>query len=179
MRRPVVAVAIAGVVVMAAAAAWFVDRSAGTGPLHAAPARLAIEWRGKYRGRMMLPAKINWCPVTRVAVLEAVSGDSGVAIVLYEHDALTGVPHPLISPDMAASAPRPGATAAMRWMRLDNDTALAGFRSLTGVVRLQLIPGKVSGEINARMLALNGADTLVVRGIFRDVPVTTAAVGCA
>jgi hypothetical protein len=178
MRRPVAAVAIAGAVVLGAAA-WFMRGSATTGPLRAAPARLAIEWRGKYRGRMILPAKINWCPVTRIAVLEAVSGDSGVAIVLYEHDALTAVPHPVISPDMAAAAPRPGAMAAIRWMRLEKDTALAGFRSIGGVVHIQLAPGKISGDINARMRSVTGTDTLVVRGVFRDVPVTTAAIGCA
>lgn len=179
MRRRVLAATIAGLVVVGAAAARFMNGRGDAGPLRAGPAKLAIEWHGKYRGRMVLPAQINWCPVTRVAVLEAVSGDSGVAIVLYEHDALTGTPHPVLSPDLAASAPRPSATAALRWMRLDNDTALAGFRSLSGSVRIQLAPGKVSGDINARMLGVTGPDTLVIRGVFRDVPMITTAVGCS
>ena len=84
--------------------AWIVNRRGSAGALHAGPAQLAIEWRGKLRGRMVLPAQINWCPVTRVAVLEAVSGDSGVAIVLYEQNALTAGAHPVFSPEIAATA---------------------------------------------------------------------------
>jgi hypothetical protein len=169
---------IAGVILGGAALAWFIGRPGEVGPWRAGTAKLAIEWRGKFSGRMVLPAQVNWCPVTRVAVLEAVSGDSGVAIVLYEQDALTGVSHQVFSPELAASAQRPSATAAMRWMRLDKDTALAGFRALSGAVRVRLAPGRVSGELDARMRGVAAPDTLVVRGVFRDVPVVSTAVGC-
>lgn len=179
MKRRRLVTTVAVVIVIAAAGFRLMTRRGAAGPLRAGSAELAIEWRGKYRGRMVLPAKINWCPVTRVAVLEAVSGDSGVAIVLYEREALTGGPHPVLSPDMAASAPRPVATAALRWIRVDTDTALAGFRALSGAVRIQLAPGKLSGDIDARMLGVTKPDTLVVRGVFRDVPVISSAVGCS
>lgn len=178
MKRPALVATVAVVVVLGGALAWIINHRGGIGPLHAGSATLAIEWRGKFRGRMVLPAQINWCPVTRVAVLEAVSGDSGVAIVLYEQNALTGGAHPVFSPEVAASARRPSATAAMRWMRLDRDTALAGFRALSGAAQIRLVPGKASGELDARMRSVTGPDTLTVRGVFRDVPVVSTAVGC-
>jgi hypothetical protein len=178
MKRPALVAAIAAVVVLGGTLGWIINRRGHVGPLHAGPAKLAVEWRGTFRGRMMLPARINWCPVTRVAVLEAVSGDSGVAIVLYEQNALTAGAHPVFSPEIAASARRPSATAAMRWMRLERDTALAGFRALSGVARVRLAPGKASGELDARMRGVTGPDTLTVRAVFRDVPVVSTAVGC-
>ncbi|MGH7593341.1 MAG: hypothetical protein ACRELE_05755 [Gemmatimonadales bacterium] len=179
MRRPLLVTVLVGLVVVGAATARAIRSNVNIGPLRARSAALAIEWRGKYPGRMVLPAQLNWCPVTRVGVLEAVSGDSGVAIVLFEHEALTAATHPVFSHEFAATAPRPAATAAVRWMRLAKDTALAGFRSLSGAVKVQLAPGKISGDINARMQSVAGFDTLVVRGIFRDVPVVTTSIGCS
>ncbi|HEY8062576.1 MAG TPA: hypothetical protein VID74_07255 [Gemmatimonadales bacterium] len=177
MKRPALVGTIAAVVVLGGALAWIANRRGG-GSLRAGPAKLAVEWRGKVRGRMVLPAQINWCPVTRVAVLEAVSGDSGVAIVWYEQNALTAGVHPVFSPEAAASAPRPSATAAMRWMRLERDTALAGFRAVSGAAQIRLVPGKASGDLNVRMRSVSGQDSVTVRGVFRDVPVVSTAIGC-
>ena len=66
----------------------------------------------------------------------------------------------------------------MRWMRLERDTALAGFRALSGVAQVRLAPGKASGDLNARMRGVTGPDTVTVRAVFRDVPVVSTAVGC-
>ena len=178
MKRPALLATIAAVVVFGGAFAWIVNHRGGSGALRAGPAQLAVEWRGRFRGRMVLPAQINWCPVTRVAVLEAVSGDSGVAIVLYEQNALTAGAHPVFSPEAAASAPRPSATAAMRWMRLERDTALAGFRAVSGTARIGLVAGKASGQLDARMRSVSGQDSVTVRGVFREVPVVSTAIGC-
>lgn len=166
------------VAVIAAVGWWFSGRGGEASSLSARAGHLAVRWRGTYRGTMALPARINWCPGTRRGILEAVSGDSGVAIVLYERDSLTGGPHAIGSPDMAASIPTPGATVVMRWMRADRDTAISGFRSQGGTVRVDFVGGHGSGDINARMRAPSGNDTLVVQGVFRDVPVVTTAAGC-
>jgi hypothetical protein len=158
---------------------WLFGQNRGTGALSAQAAHLVVRWSGKYQGIMTLPAKLNWCPGTRRGILEAISGDSGVAVVLYERDSLTSGPHAVISPDMAVSIPAPGATVVMRWMRADRDTALAGFRSQGGTVRINVGGGEASGDINARMRALPGNDTLIVQGVFRGVPVVTTAAGCS
>lgn len=157
---------------------WFFGQSRGAMSLSANAAHLAVRWRGKYQGTMALPAKLNWCPGTRRGILEAISGDSGVAVVLYERDSLTSGPHPVVSPDIAVSVPTPGATVVMRWMRTDRDTAVTGFRSQGGTARINFVGGQASGEINARMRAPSGPDTLVIQGVFRDVPVVTTAAGC-
>jgi len=164
--------------VLAAGAVLFARRSGHAQTSDPTAAHLAVDWRGTFRGRLTLPARINWCPVTRVGLLEAISGDSGLAIVLYEREALTGAPHPVTSPDLAGAAQRPAATVALRWLRIAADTQLALFRSQGGVVHLQFRDGKASGDVTARMQALTTTDTLVVHGVFKEVPVVTTAVGC-
>ena len=176
-RSRVVAVAL-GLVALAGGGWWLVTQGGASGTLSAPGAHLAMRWRGKYQGRMTLPATLNWCPGTRRGILEALSGDSGVAVVLYERDSLTSGPHVVASPDPAAPVPTPGATVVMRWMQIGGDTALAGFRSQGGTVRLSRAGGRASGDINARMRSLSGTDTLLVQGVFRDVPVVTTAAGC-
>ena len=165
---------IAGVVLVGVAGGgwWFFGRG---GPR---PAELTVSWRGNSAGKMTLPATLNWCPVTRVAVLEAMSGDSGVALLLYERDSLTPGPHTIVSPDLSASAPKPAASFVMRWLRSTPDTALTGFRSKSGTVRIQFAAGKASGDINARMRGVAGIDSVVVQGTFIAVPVVTTAKGC-
>ena len=158
--------------------AWLWMRRDAGGSLRASAGTLVVEWRGNLRGRMELPARLDWCPVTRVGVLEAVSGDSGVAIVLYERNALTAGSHPVLTSEVAATAPRPAAAAAIRWVRRERDTALAGFRATSGTVGVTLAPGTISGSLDSRMRSVGGTDSLIVRAAFRGVPVVATAVGC-
>lgn len=168
-----------GVLIIAfAVGAWLWMRRDVGGSLRASAGSLVVEWRGNLRGRMELPAQLNWCPVTRVGVLEAVSGDSGVAIVLYERNALTAGPHPVLPSEVAATAARPAAAAAMRWVRRGRDTALAGFRATSGTVGVTLVSGTISGSLDSRMHSVSGTDSLMVRAAFRGVPVVATAVGC-
>ena len=171
---------VAVVVVIASAslgAWWGFGRGPGT-RFAAQDAQLVMRWRGKYVGAVTMPATLNWCPVTHVAVLEAMSGDSGFAVVLYERDALSGGPHSLMAPEIAATASRPVASAAFRWLRLEPDTAVAGFRSTGGTVRIQYANGRASGDVSARLRSAAGPDSLVVQGTFRGVPVISTAKGC-
>jgi hypothetical protein len=171
---------VAGLLVALALAggAWWRFGRGGTGGFGAKSAQLSVKWRGRYQGSMALPATLDWCPVTRIGVLEAVSGDSGVAIVLYEKDALSSGPHPLLVPEVAAAGPRPAASAAMRWMRLQPDSAVTGFRSDGGTLRITITGGNASGDINAHMRSAVNADTLIIQGTFTNVPVVATAKGC-
>jgi hypothetical protein len=178
--RLVAAAVIVGAV--AAGAWWFVGRTSGTAGLSARAAQFAVRWRGSYQGTMTLPARLNWCPGTRRGILEALSGDSAVAIVLYERDSLTGGAHSVVSPDLAASIQPPGATMVLRWMRFGRDSGVTGFRSQGGTVRIHFANGVASGDVNVRGQVVQVAprsDTLVVQGVFRDVPVVTTAAGCS
>lgn len=177
MKRGRVAVAVV-VIISASLGAWW---RFGRGPatrFAAQDAQLVMRWRGKYAGAVTMPATLNWCPVTHVAVLEAMSGDSGFAVVLYERDALTAGPHSLMAPEVASTASRPVASAAFRWLRLEPDTAVSGFRSTSGTVRIQYANGKASGDINAHLRSAAGLDSLTVQGTFRGVPVVSTAKGC-
>ena len=160
------------VLALASSGWWFFGRGSGRG------AELSVRWRGKSAGAMTFPATLNWCPVTRIGVLEALSGDSGVALLLYERDSLTAGPHPVVGPDLSTAAPKPAASVVMRWLRMSPDTALTGFRSESGTVRVQFAGSKASGDINVRMRGVQGTDTLVVTGTFTAVPVATTAKGC-
>ncbi len=158
-------------------AGWWWVRG-GASALGGTSAELTMSWNGKYQGSMSSPATLNWCPVTRIGVLEAVSGDSGLAIILYERDSLTSGPHPLFSPEVAVGAAKPGASAVMRWVRTHPDTGVTGFRTSSGTVRIQFTGGKASGDINARMRSVTTADSITIQGLFRNVPVVATAKGC-
>lgn len=169
---------VGAVVVGAGAGAWWFfgggDRD------NAAPAeagQLAVSWRGRYRGEVTLPAKLNWCPVTRTGVLTAISADTGVAVVLYEVDSLSKGPHAAVLPSVTPVLPRPGASMAMRWPR--DSATLVAFASQSGLVEIRAAGKLVSGTLRGvKLRAATGADTLTVDGSFTDVPVTAMALGC-
>jgi hypothetical protein len=143
-----------------------------------APGAIAIHWSGAWVGHMLLPAQVQWCPVNRTGVLEGISGDSGFTVVLYENNALTVGNHPVVAASMAASAPRPGAIAALRWPRFERDSSVSAFESQRGTVHIDAVGGKMSGKLTIRLRATGGADSLQLTGVFRDVPVTSTAIGC-
>lgn len=165
-----------GVVAAGGGAAWWLTRGSGDGASTADPGTIALSWKGKFRGSAVLPAKLNWCPVNRTGVLEAISGDTGVAVVVYEANALTRGPHPAVMPGVSSVLPRPGASVVMRWPR--DSSALLSFTSQSGLVELRPTAKLVSGTISIRLRATSGSDTLTLAGSFTDVPVTAMAVGC-
>ena len=182
MSRARLATVVVIVVAVAAAGWWFVGRSFGAAGLSAPAAHFAVRWRGGYQGTMTLPARLNWCPGARHGILEALSGDSAVAVILYERDSLTTGPHTVVSPDLAASIQGPGATMVLRWMRFGRDSGVTGFRSQGGTVRIHFVNGLASGDVSVRgqvVQVVPRSDTLVVQGVFRDVPVVTTAAGCS
>jgi hypothetical protein len=153
-------------------------RPGRSGTPAAGKGQLAVTWYGSTRGKMVMPATLRWCPVTHVALLEAVSQDSGVAVVFFERDALTAGVHPVVDAQLGSGAPRPAATMALRWLRAGNDTTVYGLRSLSGTTQLRLDRNMASGEGTLRLHAVNGADTAVVKLLFRDVPVVATAALC-
>lgn len=134
-----------------------------------------LAWSGSRSGRVQLPAQLSWCPVTRVATLEAVRNDTGMLMTLLEVDSLTSGPRHVVSPQIRDASPRPSALASMRWV---GDSGLIGFRSVSGVVDLLGDSRRVSGSFELQMQAPGSRDTLVLRGDFRDVPVEITAVEC-
>jgi hypothetical protein len=164
---------LVGLLVVAAVGFFFRGRLTGAPGLR--PGELRLDWRGRPSASALLPAKVTWCPATRLALLEAVSSDTGLMIVLYERDSITPGAHPVVGPALGAGVPRPGATVAIRWVR---DSALVGYRSETGSAAIQSASGSMTGSFQARMRNATGADSLQLSGQFRELPIVTTSVGC-
>jgi hypothetical protein len=163
------AMAVAG-----GAAAWWLTRPAEGGLL---AGTVALEWSGSDNGAAVLPGEVHWCPINRTGRLEAISNDTGLMILLYERDSLTAVPHRVLGPEFGADGtPRPGATAAIRWVQ--DTLRVVGYRAVSGSVEVEGASPTLSGAFNIRMQHPTRVDTLAVRGNFRDLPVTIAAAGC-
>jgi hypothetical protein len=118
-----------------------------------------------------------WCPVTQVGTLEAISNDSGLVITLHERDSLSVAPHPVMAPAFASQMQRPGAIAALRWV-VDSIT-MKGYQSVSGIVDVSRAGTLLSGTFNMKLRDVSGVDSLLIRGSFRDLPVTAVAVGCS
>lgn len=176
-RRGVAAIAVVVVIGLVAGWGWWHHRAAS--PPITSPAHLAVKWQGRHPGRMTFAAALHWCPVTRVGVLEAISGDSGMVVAVFERNSLTSGAFALLPPT-ADSAVRPRATVALRWMRIDKDSVLEQFVTGSGALHLQLSGSLASGTVSARLYAAAPAahDSIAVQGVFRDVPVLTTATGC-
>jgi hypothetical protein len=137
---------------------------------------LSVEWRGSHRGRFVALATATLCPETGLVELLAVTGDSGVGLVLFPADSgrLAAATFPVfVGSD--ANEPRPGANAAIRWF---TGADLAVFEGQAGQVTLVAPGATLSGTIKVRMHAVSGTDTLQATGRFDGVPVTRSGAGC-
>lgn len=170
MKRPLL---IAAVVALLAVAGWWGWRQRGGQD----PAgSVTLEWRGSARGKVRLPGRIAWCPVTRMATLTAVRGDTGFLVTLLEPDSLSVGRHQVVTPANRDLSPKPNATASLRWVK--DTTAVVGFASVSGVVELSATGERVSGSMDLRLRMPSALDTLVLKGDFRGLPVVSSAVGC-
>jgi hypothetical protein len=173
-------VAVTGLLLVVIAAAVFVVlRLAGRTGVESKPGTIVLQIEGRYPATMTLPAVANWCPVSRIAEIEAVSVDTGFAIALRENDPMTKGPHPVFAPDMALQASKPSATAAFRWLRLtDKDTAVVAYRSTGGRVDLSEAGATLSGSMVLSMRATADTASIVVKGRFAGLKVVAMAAGC-
>lgn len=173
-RRRVVGLLLVVIAIVAVAWWWRNDARHRSG--EPAPGEIALTWRGRYRGSAILAAGLNWCPENRIALLQGVSSDTGVVLVLHEASTLSRGPHPVVGPSDMGAIPRPGATVALRWVR--DSATIIGFYATGGTVTLDDIGATASGQVDVRMQKPGTVDTLRLRGTFARLPVTATAVGC-
>jgi hypothetical protein len=153
---------------------WLRGRTGGATPL-SGPA-LTLTWKGKFEGTVTLPATVNWCPGSRVAIVEGLSNDTGFVLVVHAADSLAKSTLSILPHEFVANGPRPAASAAMRWPA--DSATLAGYRGQNGL--LELVPGDrlLSGTFTARMQPPMSLDTISVTGAFRNLAIESRAVGC-
>ena len=171
-------VAAMGLLVVAIAVAVFVaPRVAGKPGAEPKPGTIILKIEGRYPATMTLPAVANWCPVSRIAEIEAIAVDTGFAIALHENDAVTKGPHPVFAPDPASQTPKPSATAAFRWLRM-KDTVVVAYRSTGGHVDIDEAGATLSGSALLYLRDATGKDSVVVKGRFAGLKVVAMAAGC-
>ncbi len=157
---------------------WWRGRADGL-PLGGVPENaVAITWKGKFKGKATLPATVNWCPGSRMAIVEALSNDTGFVMVVHAADTLAKGTLSVLNAEFIAAAggPRPAASSALRWPA---DTAtLAGFRGQSGLIELVPQGGTLSATFTIRMQPAMSPDTISVTGAFRNLKIESRAVGC-
>jgi hypothetical protein len=170
-----VAVVLGGLIVAGGATAWWLRR--GSGPAAVGADVVSLKWDGKYRGEADLPTTVNWCPGTRLAIIEAVSNDTGFVMVIHAADTLTRGTHVVLPFEFIANSQQlPAVTAALRWPA--DSGVLAGFRGQSGLVELVPANGTLSGTFTIRMQPPMSADSISVAGAFRNLVIASRAVGC-
>lgn len=171
-------VAVIGLLIIAITVAVFVaPRLMGRTMAVAKPGTIVLNIGGQYPATMTLAAVANWCPVSRVAEIEAVSVDTGFAIALHENDSVTKGPHPVFAPNPTQPAPKPSATAAFRWLRM-TDTTVVAYRSTAGHVDIDKNGATLSGSLLLYLRVPVGNDSVVVTGRFAGLKVVAMAAGC-
>lgn len=175
MSRRLLLPALALLALLGAASAWWFTRQSGS--VVARSDVVVLRWDGLYQGTVTLPATVNWCPGSRVAIVEGLSNDTGFVMVIHAADTLTGATHAVMPYEFIASSQQlPVATAALRWPA---DTGvLAGFRAQSGLLELVPAAGRLSGTFTVRMQPPMSTDTISVGGAFQNLVIESRAVGC-
>ncbi len=178
MNRGRVAAVVGLVAAVAGGAWWLRNRSPGVPIGGVAANSVTLGWKGALEGSTTLPATVNWCPGSRVAIIEALSNDTGFVLVIHAADSLAKGTLSVLPAEFITSpgSPRPVAASALRWPA---DTAvLAGYRGQTGLLELVPAAGTISGTFTIRMQPPMSQDTISLTGAFRNLKVESRAVGC-
>jgi hypothetical protein len=139
-------------------------------------AHLEISWDGKDRGNLAGPATARWCGLRRVLEIQAIAGDTGVALALYPKTSIAPGTFPVLEPAKAESLP-PSAGVAVRWL---GQTLVQGFRGDSGTVTLERSSsGAWSGRVAARARSVVDTQRIRLTGSFRDLTVRPDSQGCA
>lgn len=138
-------------------------------------AGLEMEWTGADTGHLAGPATAEWCDTLKVLQIEALAGDSGVAIALYPTSVIRPDSYPVVQPAKADSVP-PAAAVALRYFA---KTAVKGYQGDSGRVLLRdTTGGRVSGRFSASLKSATDGSRLRAGGVFHDVRVVPSRRGC-
>jgi hypothetical protein len=108
--------------------------------------------------------------------IQAVRGDTGIALAVYSGKSLAPGAYPVTEPEKAESV-TPAAAVAVRW---PTKTQVQGFRGDSGQITLQRSSsGRFSGSMKARARSVVDTQRITLSGSFSDLLVQPDSVGCA
>ena len=132
--------------------------------------RIEVDWVGADTGRAVLRATATRCGSGPVE-LTAISGDTGIALVIHGGTPLASGAYPVSGPGEAASAP-PAAALAARWL---DSIEVHAYRSVEGRLELRVGP-QLGGEFSARAERWGGGTGEVrLEGEIHGVPIGPCA----
>lgn len=169
----------ARLIVLAAALAAGASATACGKPKDAAPAgpTLDLRWAGPTvdSARVSAPATAVWCDSLKLLQVQALRGDTGIAIALYPVKAFGAGRFPVVPPARADSAP-PAAAVALRWFA---ETAVRGFQGDSGAVIVkQERPGSYTGTFEVSAHSVTDPAHLTIRGSFRALTLRPGGRAC-
>jgi hypothetical protein len=129
---------------------------------------LDIRWAGPAMdsAHVRAPATAAWCDSLTLLQIQGLSGDTGIAIILYPVKEFGAGRFPVVSPAKADSAP-PAAAVALRWFA---ETALRGFQGDSGAVIVeQDRSGTYAGTFELAAHSVTDPAHLTIRGSFRGL----------
>ncbi|MFL5403564.1 MAG: hypothetical protein ACJ8BF_12175 [Gemmatimonadales bacterium] len=136
---------------------------------------IEVHWTGADQGKVSGTATAEWCSLLRLLEVQALAGDTGVALAIYPTDTLAAGKYPVMDPAKAESLP-PAAGLALRW---PTQTSIKGFQGESGSVVLERSgSGQLSGSVAAVARSITDNGRLRVTGTFRDLTVRPSTRGC-
>jgi hypothetical protein len=133
------------------------------------------EWSGAASAKMASGATAEWCDSLRLLQIQAVRGDTGIALAIYPVSQLEARRFSVLPPARADST-RPAAAIALRWF---GEASILGFQGESGLVVVeQTGPGRYAGTFEARAHSVTDTSHLTIRGSFRGLTVRPALRGC-
>ncbi|HEX5386716.1 MAG TPA: hypothetical protein VFW66_08465 [Gemmatimonadales bacterium] len=128
-------------------------------------------------GAMLVPGMATWCEGTRIAVVTAAQGDTGLGIVLHPRDSLAAGTYTISTPEPPSRTDAAGAALAFR---LTTAATVNGYRSTAGRLTLTRVrAGRVWGTFTAQARQQAGTGTLTLAGELTGVPMRTGGPACA
>ncbi|HKV76246.1 MAG TPA: hypothetical protein VJN95_17135 [Gemmatimonadales bacterium] len=137
--------------------------------------RLSARWKGGDSGQLSAPATGAWCSVGGLLEVMAISGDSGMAVLLYPTNGVRSASFSVIDP--LRETVHPGAAAvAARWPSAEQ---IIGYRGVSGTVTLKVENGTLSGEWQGLLLRPGAErESLHVTGHFDGIKADSSPGAC-
>ncbi|MEP6474417.1 MAG: hypothetical protein ABJC74_11875 [Gemmatimonadota bacterium] len=115
--------------------------------------KLSASWKGRSNGSsatgaLNTGATANWCGAGKLLEIMAISGDTGVAVLLYPTDGVKSGTFAMIDP-LREPVHAGVAAVAARW---PDGEQIVGFRGVSGSATLTVVQGRISGTITGTMV---------------------------